>query len=136
MNNASDTIIQISNDYPRGVMVKCYWVDLEQQIQDFMFLVTITQPVWFRASDGLGTASYTNRDKTAPDASTQPMTVPPFFPDSQGELKCWAVNFEGNSQINWNHLYGTATVLDYRNLTAYQYNSFNFTARGYHCAGD
>jgi hypothetical protein len=129
-NNARDTIIQLSNDYPRGVMVKCYWVDSDQTIQDFMFLVTITQPVWFRASDGLGTASYTNRDKTAPDASTQPMTVPPFFNNSVGELKCWAVNFEGTSQINWNHLYGTATVLDYRNLTAYQYNSFNFTARG------
>jgi len=123
-NNARDTIIQISNDYPRGVMVKCYWVDSDQTIQDFMFLVTITQPVWFRASDGLGTASYNN------DVSTNPMTVPPFFTNSVGELKCWAVNFEGTSQINWNHLYGTATVLDYRNLTAYQYNSFNFTARG------
>jgi hypothetical protein len=129
-NNATDTIIQISNDYSRGVMVKCYWVDSDQQIQDFMFLVTITQPVWFRASDGLGTGSYWGD----PDASNE-MTVPPFFPNSVGELKCWAVNFEGASQINWNHLYGTATVIDYRNLTAYQYNSFNFTARGFASAG-
>ena len=124
-NNTRDTIIQISNDYPRGVMVKCYWVDSDQTIQDFMFLITITQPVWFRASDGLGTASYNN------DVSTQPMTVPPFFSNSVGELKCWAVNFEGTSEINWNHLYGTATVLDYHNMTAYEYNSFNFTARGF-----
>ncbi len=129
-NNARDTIIQLSNDYPRGVMVKCYWVDSDQTIQDFMFLVTITQPVWFRASDGLGTASYNLND-----ASTNPMTVPPFFSNSVGELKCWAVNFEGTSQINWNHLYGTATVLDYRNLTAYQYNSVNFTARGFAALG-
>jgi hypothetical protein len=129
-NNARDTIIQISNDYPRGVMVKCYWVDSSQNIQDFMFLVTITQPVWFRASDGLGTASYPGR--LPGDVSTNPITVPPFtgLASPVGELKCWAVNFEGTGQINWNHLYGNATVLDYTNLTAYQYNSFNFTARG------
>jgi hypothetical protein len=131
-NNARDTIIQLSNDYPYGVMVKCYWVDSDQTIQDFMFLITITQPVWFRASDGLGTASAPGNK----DASTNPMTVPPFFSNSVGELKCWAVNFEGTSEINWNHLYGTATVLDYRNLTAYQYNSFNFTARGFPAIGN
>jgi hypothetical protein len=52
-----------------------------------------------------------------------------------GELKCWAVNFEGAAQVNFNHLYGTATVLDYVNATAYQYNSFNFTARGFTAIG-
>jgi hypothetical protein len=126
---ARDTIIQLSNDYSRGVMVKCYWVNHDQSIQDFMFLVTITQPVWFRASDGLGTGSY-----WGDPAASNEMTVPPFFGaddnGSVGELKCWAVDFEGANQISFNHLSGTATVLDYKQLTAYQYNSFNFTARG------
>jgi hypothetical protein len=124
-----DTIIQISNDYSRGVMVKCYWVNQYQEIQDFMFLVTITQPVWFRASDGLGSGSYNG------DPASNEITVPPFFPGDVGELKCWAVNFEGAAQVNFNHLYGTATVLDYVNATAYQYNSFNFTARGFTTIG-
>jgi hypothetical protein len=123
--NTRDTIIQISNDYSRGVMVKCYWVNSKQEFQDFMFLVTITQPVWFRASDGMGSGS-ANLDPV-----NTPVTVPPFFENTVGELKCWAVDFEGANQINFNHLYGTATVLDYRNITAYQYNSVNFTARGF-----
>jgi hypothetical protein len=72
----------------------------------------------------LGTGSYNN------DPTTQPITVPPFFTGTVGELKCWAVNFEGTQQISWNHLSGNALVLDYVNQTAYEYNSVNFTARG------
>jgi len=127
-----DTLISISNDYFKGVPVKCYWVSEQQEIRDFQFLITVSQPIWFRASDGLGTASSLDDGVT-----TKPMTVPPFFGEgdrtilTKGELKCWAVNFEGRRQINWNHLTGTAMVLDYTGQAAYQYNSFNFSARGF-----
>ena len=72
------TLITIGNDYYDEVWVKCYWVDADQQIEDFMFRLTPNQPVWFRASDGTGGV----------------MTVPPFGGD-YGELKCWAVNDAG-----------------------------------------
>jgi hypothetical protein len=123
VTSGRDTIVKISNDYPRGVFVKCYWVDEDQTIQDFQFMLTITQPVWFRASDGLGTGSYTNH------ATTNPIITPRFSPEKVGELECWAVNAEGDQQISWNHLTGRALVLDYNKQTSYEYNAWAFSAR-------
>ena len=90
-----DTYIFIGNDYYTDVWVKCYWVDWEQQIQDFMFRLTPNQPVVFSALEGLGDGF---------------VTVPPFQ-GGYGELKCWAVNAVGDSQIAFNHLYGNALLV-------------------------
>jgi len=111
-----DTIVAISNDYFEDVQVKCYWVDKFQNIQDFMFKVTANQPAWFSAKTGLN-----NFDAI-------PIEVVPFA-GPVGELKCWAVDAAGANQINFNHLYGTATVFDFNNASAYEYNSWNFQAR-------
>ena len=119
-----DTIIRISNDYPRDTRIKCYWVNRDQTIQDFEFTLTSTQPIWFRASDGLGSGTYSGQRTT-----NNALNVPPFFENSVGELKCWAINAAGTDQIAWNHLYGTAMVIDYVAHTAYEYNSFNFIVR-------
>jgi hypothetical protein len=109
-----ETYISIGNDYYSDVWVKCYWVDQEQQIQDFMFRLTPNQPIWFRASDGTGGIG---------------MTVPPFNGPS-GELKCWAVNAVGDSSIAFNHLYGSALISNPSLNVAFQYNAWSFTARG------
>jgi len=106
------TIITIGNDYYGEVWVKCYWVDQEQEIQDFMFRLTPNQPVYFDAATGEGGV----------------MTVPPF-PGTVGELKCWAVKPEGDNQIAFNHLYGSAIVIE-DFMTAFEYNAWSFTARG------
>jgi len=118
-NEFNDTYITIGNDYPAEVWVKCYWVDANQTIEDFMFRLTPNQPVWFRASDGLGSDG---------------ITVPPFQ-GNRGELKCWAVNAGGDQQIAFNHLYGSAVVYEYTISpfapnTAFQYGAWSFTARG------
>ena len=118
-----DTLIQISNDYPADVQIKCYWVDANQTVQDFEFRVTVSQPIWFRASDGLGTGT-ANKDSTI-----NPATMPPFFDNATGELICWAVNTAGTDQVASNHLYGTAKIIDYAAHTVYEYNSFNFIVR-------
>jgi hypothetical protein len=107
-----NTYITIANDYYSEVWVKCYWVDKDQNIEDFMFRLTPNQPVWFRAGCGTGDI----------------MTVPPFQGDF-GELKCWAVNAAGDQQISFNHLYGNAVVF-YEDYTAFEYNAWSFTARG------
>ena len=59
---------------------------------------------------------------------SQALEVPPFD-DTYGELKCWAVNAEGTRQISWNHLFGSATIFDYERGEAWEYSSWNFTAR-------
>jgi hypothetical protein len=112
----TDTIVSISNDYYQDLHVKCYWVNKDQQTQDFLMKVTQNHPVWFSARTGLN-----NFDAI-------PIEVPPFD-GPVGELKCWAVDAAGANQINWNHLYGTAKVIDFYNGTAYEYNSYNFAAR-------
>lgn len=119
-----DTVIMLANDYFKQVWVKCYWMNSYQEIQDFMFPLTPNQPVWFRASDGLGTGYY--------DDVSNPITVPPFFTGQGyvGELKCWAVNAAGSNQISWNHLYGNAIVFDFIDGAAYEYNAWSFSTRG------
>jgi len=121
-----DTIVMIGNDYFTEQWIKCYWVNQAQDIQDFMFRLTPNQPIWFRASDGLGSGSQDD-----PSVSS-PVTVPPFFPgdNTAGELKCWAVDAAGANQVAFNHLYGNAMIFDTLHAAAFEYNAWAFTARG------
>jgi hypothetical protein len=106
-----DTYITIGNDYFTDVWVKCYWVDQDQNIEDFMFRLTPNQPIYFDAAYGAGDWG---------------VTVPPFY--GLGELKCWAVNAAGDQQISFNHLYGNAILVTEE--TGVMYNAWSFTARG------
>jgi hypothetical protein len=106
----ANTYIFIANDYYQEVWVKCYWVDEDQQIEDFQFRLTPNQPIVFGALQGLGDF----------------VTVPPFV--GLGELKCWAVNAAGDQQIAFNHLYGNALILTEE--AGVVYNAYSFTARG------
>jgi hypothetical protein len=125
-----DTIVMISNDYTSEVDVQCYWMDNYQNWEDFGFLMSKKQPVWFSAKTGIGNVS-----------------VPPFASfaeDGVGELKCWAVDKDYLNQISFNHLFGTAKVINFEGARdrgleldskswsdgwAYEYSSWNFTAR-------
>jgi hypothetical protein len=107
-----DTTILLGNDYYQDVWVKCYWVDSDQQIQDFMFRLTPNQVIIFDALLGLG-------DGYA--------SIPPFM-GGVGELKCWAVDAAGDQQIAFNHLYGNAVIS--QENAAVVYNAWSFTARG------
>jgi len=115
-----DTIVMISNDYSKGVDLQCYWVDSQQNWEDFSFRITKKQPVWFSAQSGQGS-----------------INVPPFdFGTGLGELKCWAVSPNQDAQISFNHLYGTAKILEFNYGAAMEYNSWNFTARDVPLAGE
>jgi hypothetical protein len=110
-----DTYLMIGNDYYQDVWVKCYWVDSDQNIEDFMFRLTPNQPIEFSARNG---SANDNHD----------VTIPPFA--GLGELKCWAVNAQGTQQISWNHLYGDAIIAGgYLTRGAAMYNAWSFTAR-------
>ena len=131
-----DTIIMISNDNSKSVNIQCYWMDDYQNWEDFAFFMTKKQPVWFSARTGKGN-----------------ITVPPFesfAANGVGELKCWAVDANQENQISWNHLFGTAKVINFGGAKdralqldskswsdgwAYEYSSWNFTARAV-AAGD
>jgi hypothetical protein len=53
-----------------------------------------------------------------------------MLPDAVGSLTCWAVDSaDGNQQISFNHLYGSATVFDFGQGISHEYSSWNFMAR-------
>jgi len=112
-----DTYITIGNDYFREVWLKCYWMDAEQQVEDFIFRLTPNQPIIFAASTGEGSG----------------VTLPPFGA-TKGELKCWAVeDASGTNLISFNHLYGSAIIM--QENAGVVYNAWSFTARGNVAAG-
>lgn len=118
-----DTLISISNGNNLPVYIKCYWMDKNQDWQDFMFQLTAYQPIKFSAKFGVNLFE------------PIPVTVPPF-PGEFGELKCWAVNHAGDQQIKWNFLTGSAKQIDYAANTAYEYNAWSFAARTAGATGD
>jgi hypothetical protein len=112
------TLVRIQNDYFEDVSLKCYYMDFFKNKRDFKVMLTKDQPFWFNAKTGDGTTHVPPFPQLGGENST------PY-----GELKCWAVNQAGSDEISFNHLAGTATVIDYQNGTAYEYNSWNFTHR-------
>jgi hypothetical protein len=92
-----DTIVYLSNDCPSPVNVKCYWVDEDQNVDGFEFRLTAYQPVLFSAFGGS-------------DYGTGGGVTASPFQNKVGELKCWAVNSAGDTQISFNHLYGGAWI--------------------------
>jgi hypothetical protein len=108
------TIIRITNAVSAVVDVKCYFMDVEKNKVDFQVRFTENQPFWFDVGSGEGT-------KTV-------QSFPTFGGHYTGELKCWAVNDNGTRQISWNHLVGSATVFDFENSAAYEYNAWAFQA--------
>jgi hypothetical protein len=117
----TNTIIRITNDNTRPITVKCYYGEFTNNIyykptRDFQFELTKNQPAYWDVKDGVGTI-------TVPDFPTQGV-------DRAGQLICWAVSRGGGTQVKWNHLSGTATILNSRDFTSYAYNAYQFYARG------
>jgi hypothetical protein len=113
VSDHKETIIRITNDYSKPVQLKCYFMDIDKNKVDFEVKLTMNQPFWFSARSGEGTLS------------VQPF--PTFGGNYTGELKCWAVSYDGANQISWNHLVGSATIYDYYGQAA-EYNAWGFEA--------
>ncbi len=133
-----NTIIRMTNDNTGNIQVKCFYgeftdqeafdtVDSEKKLVtqgkkptvDFEFTLTRNHSVFWEVKDGDGT-------KQMPD-----------FPDESdvsdaGQLICWAVRdaSDGQTQVKWNHLLGTATIIDPGDDTSFAYNAWSFFARG------
>lgn len=128
-NDVVDTFITIANTFNKPVNVKCYWVYCCDgvnpatddpfscygcNVRDFGFTLTANQPIWFSASTGQGGE----------------FNFPAIPPSAiYAELKCWAVNADGE-QIKWNHLKGEATIVDFSRNLAAEYPAYSFNAYG------
>ncbi len=124
-----DTIVRISNDSGTPVTVSCFWVNSELDKTGFTFILPGNVSGWFRASDGLASFRLYNEVASFPvPFQINPITKR-FYP-STGELKCFAVDADSGIPISFNHLFGSAEVVEGESgFIIYGYPSWNFTAR-------
>lgn len=119
-----DTFVDIANDNTIGVHLVMYYVnELCETIYNDIDL-TKNEPAWWAASTGIGSkavAPFFGFDQAYddPDGSTDLVI--------RGYLVVIAAN-ELNQQINFNHLYGQATLVNYEEGDAWEYNAYAFRA--------
>jgi len=116
-----DTFITINNDFNASVDVQLYFVSEICTDVDNLITLTKNEPAYWSVLCG------------------QPKGVSPFtvlgdpMPDPEGSgdyilrgyVLAWAVG-DDYEQINWNHLYGGATIVDYYNGDAWEYTAYAF----------
>ncbi len=131
-DNGNETYIIMNNSSPNDVFVKCYWEvkDIpsdptsQSRISSFAIQLAGFSPLIFRASDG---SSLDNLGVAAGMGFSE-----------KGALKCWAVNESVNKQISWNHLSGSAIIVQgdgtlpgstaTSTSSAWQYSAWRFAA--------
>jgi len=122
-NVVQDTFISLNNDYNSDVHVKLFYVNKNCTRVDNAFVLTANQPVYWSAltgdPKGLWPWPILGDPEPDPEDPTQLMLA--------GYILIWAVD-AGEVQINWNHLYGTATTVNYALNTAWEYNAYAFPA--------
>lgn len=126
----NETYIFMTNNSPNDVTVKCYWEVKDDRndpasqslLADFAVQLYGYNTIVFRASDG---TSLDNRGVAAGMGS------------EEGALKCWAVDPSMRRQISWNHLSGSAVIVNSDNTASgvtapptstWQYNAWRFAA--------
>jgi len=99
------------------VYVKCYWMDSNQTVEDFQFPLSPFQPFYFSAMTGHG--------------DYDDIQVPPFV--GVGSLVCFAEDAGDQTQVPYNHLYGSALIVYPAGsdpVTAVSYNAYSFRWEG------
>jgi hypothetical protein len=138
----ANTIIRLQNDGNLDIDVKCIWMDGRKNRTDFVIPLTRNQAIWFEADGGDGEPFKVNRFPAVRAngfKSSQTQFLPPaggFYggegdsdPYGAGVLVCFAVSSDLASQVKWNHLSGTATVIKYADdgdYGAYEYTAYAF----------
>ncbi|MHC5002536.1 MAG: hypothetical protein ACYTJ0_05375 [Planctomycetota bacterium] len=141
-NVVQDTFIDIANDFPEDVHVLLYFVNGDPPLpQDFGPPFERAHPGWNWVDNAF---ELTKNEPTYWSALTgEPKGVSPFIvldpgfppgrpcPDGSGDrclrgmVYAWAINSDGE-EIRWNHLKGDATIINYRDSTAWEYNAWSF----------
>ena len=132
--NTSDTLIEISNDSFGPVHVECEYVNQKKARVNFDFDLTGKATLTWDVLSGASDTDFA--------AAQFPTATGPFPGDVfAGELVCIAVDSARANQIAFNHLTGSATVLDVNDADAeqirqaFKYNAWAFAARCTACPG-
>ena len=143
VEDANDTLITLTNDSTGAVHLKCYYASSDdlgisysgsassakskKHFLDFTIDLTHNQPIAFWAKSGWA---------VQPSGKLPLQVAPPFgiFPDgakrTAGELKCWAITDDGSTELHYNHLFGTASIMNFGFNQASEYTAVAFQALG------
>ena len=116
-----DTFITLNNDFNADVAVQLYFVNENCTRVDNVITLTHNQPVYWAASCGepLGVSPWSVLGDPIPDPEGSGDMI------LRGYILAWAVNANGQ-EIRWNHLFGGATIINYRGNTAWEYLAYAF----------
>jgi len=122
--DGNDTIVFIANDYPKKVRINCqYATPKDCACDSFSFTLTANQSIAFSAKTGF------DLDGNSLPRRINLIEFPTANDQYVGELRCWATSPSGAYNISWNHLYGSAIVVEGDNQT-WEYSAWRF-AVGY-----
>jgi hypothetical protein len=145
-----DTVIELTNDYPDDVCVQLYLVNGDEPLDpvldpvtggvivegepgwewvDCQFCLTPDQPTYWSVATGLpaGCQPFSILDPNTGMGPGRPDAATPGERHLRGFVYAWAVNQQGHA-IKWNHLSGGATLINYANSDAWEYNAWAFQA--------
>jgi len=119
-----DTFVDIANDYITDVHFLAFYVNELCETIHIDSTLTLNEPAWWAASTGVGSkavAPFFGFDQAYddPDGSTDLVV--------RGYLVVIATDVL-DRQINFNHLYGQATLVNYAEGDAWEYNAYAFRA--------
>jgi hypothetical protein len=144
-----DTVISLLNDYPADVNVQMYFINGDAELDpvfssgpmpiliaegepgwnwvDCALLLTPDQPVYWSAATGnpIGCQPFAILD---PDLGNGPGRPDPEGSSDRvlrGYVIAYAIDASGN-EICWNHLSGKATIINYADTSAWEYNAWAF----------
>ncbi len=147
-NLIQDTFLDISNDFPDDTRVRLYFVNGDPPLDavfvgdppilaerahpgwnnvDIEIELTSSEPTYWSAATGqpAGVSSLTILDPGVPPGRPDPDARNSGGRLLRGFVVGWAVDSEGK-EVNWNHLSGGATVINYADRTASEYNAWAF----------
>jgi hypothetical protein len=120
------TIVRLANDGSLGVDVKCIWMDGNKNRTDFIITLTKNQAIWFDAKTGEGTYKVNKFPAVNAGGFDNPFLPGGAGAYGAGLLVCFAVDEGAMNQIKWNHIVGTATVMNPGAGWAYEYTAYAF----------
>jgi hypothetical protein len=113
LTGGNTTVVSVTNDGPQTISLKCYFMDRNKNYKDRE--ITLTRENTYR----LEVDSYDFPDSPKPETN------------SKGLLVCWAQAKALDSNavdagISWNHLFGSATIINFTTGTASEYKAWSF----------
>ena len=144
-----DTFLALTNDYPDRVIVQMYFVNGDPPADavtagsaviershpgwnhiDAAVTLTANQPTYWSAATGTPIAGGVP-PWTILDPGTPPGRIDPDVPGERmlrGYVVAWAVDALGR-EVRWNHVSGSATVVDYGGGAAWEYAAYALQIR-------